>query len=129
MLLDFQRDSFHDIMIFHESWFDRSRDYENGQPASLAEPPEREKKTIASPKLTLSIAWNPSGFRFVDGLPKDLTFHGPSFANKILAQIVVHADSYRPHLANAIQNGINDIPLRLHSVCLIQGGEWHILAR
>jgi hypothetical protein len=45
--------------------------------------PDRKRQTVQSPKLTLTIAWNPSGCHIVKALPKGGKFSAQYYTNNI----------------------------------------------
>jgi hypothetical protein len=76
--------------------------------------PDRERQTVQSPKLMLTIVWNSSGFHIVKALPKGGKFSAQYDTNNILIAISdwrrlagernpnklwVHADNARPRNA------------------------------
>jgi hypothetical protein len=76
--------------------------------------PDRERQTVQSPTLMLTIVWNPSGFHIVKALPKGRKFSTQYYTNNILIAISdwrrlagerspnklwVHADNAPPHNA------------------------------
>jgi histone-lysine N-methyltransferase SETMAR len=76
--------------------------------------PDRARQTVQSPKLMLTIFWNPSGFHIVKALPKGGKFSTQYYTNDIFIAISdwrrlagerspnklwVHADNARPHNA------------------------------
>jgi hypothetical protein len=73
--------------------------------------PDRERQTVQSPKLMLTIVWNSSGFHIVKALPKGGKFSVQHYTNNIFIAISdwrrlagerspnklsVHADNARP---------------------------------
>jgi hypothetical protein len=76
--------------------------------------PDRERQIVQSPKLILTIVWNPSGFHAVKALAKGGKFSAQYSTNNILMAISdwrrlagerspnklwVHVDNARPHNA------------------------------
>jgi hypothetical protein len=57
-----------------ESWFYLNTDYELIWLHPDGEIPERERLTIQSGKVMLTIVWNPSGFHLINVLPKGFKF-------------------------------------------------------
>jgi hypothetical protein len=49
--------------------------------------PDKERQTVQSPKLILTIAWNPSGFHILKALPKGGKFSAQYYTNNILLAI------------------------------------------
>jgi hypothetical protein len=49
--------------------------------------PDRERQTVQSPTLMLTIVWNPSGFHIVKALSKDGKFSAKYYTNNILVAI------------------------------------------
>jgi histone-lysine N-methyltransferase SETMAR len=79
-----------------------------------AEIPEKERHTVQSQKVTLTIVWNAGGFHLVNVLPKGFKFNANYYVTQILdplskwrrtqvgrtnRQLIVHADNTRPHTA------------------------------
>jgi hypothetical protein len=78
---------------------------------------------IQSPKLMITVAWNPSGFQVVAALPMGTKFNAGFYTTEILQRIkdwrgnhgvrrvrrlVVHADNARPHTANLLMSFMED---------------------
>jgi hypothetical protein len=116
--------SWPDIVTLDESWFYLHTD----QPD--AEIPERERHTVQSQKLMLTIVWNPGGFHLVNILPKGFKFNASYYVTQILdplskwrrtqvgrtnRKLIVHADNARPHTAKMTsqfmeQNSMQRVP-------------------
>jgi hypothetical protein len=60
----------HDIVILEESWIYLYCEHDLMWMAPGEIVPDRERQTLQSPKLMLTIGWNPSGFHIVKSLPK-----------------------------------------------------------
>jgi hypothetical protein len=77
----------HDIVILDESWIDLycGQDLMWMAPGEIV--PDRERQTVQSPKLMLTIAWNPSGFHIVKALAKGGKFSAQDETNNILIAI------------------------------------------
>jgi hypothetical protein len=59
----------HDIMTLDESWVYLYTEHEMwASPGETV--PDRDRQTIQSPKLVLTVVWNPNGFHVVKLLPK-----------------------------------------------------------
>jgi hypothetical protein len=98
-----------------ESWFYFASDHDHMWLLEDAEVPTRPKRTIASPKRTLTVFGSPLGFAVVELLPKGAHFDAGYFSMKILAAIVerrpagttedgrrkmgLHFDNASPHTA------------------------------
>jgi hypothetical protein len=70
--------------MFDDSWFDLSTDYESIWALSGDTSPEREIKMINSPKIMLTIVWNPHGFHVIDIFPKGCKFNSNYYISHIL---------------------------------------------
>jgi hypothetical protein len=71
LMLEWQeRRSWHEIMIRDESWFYLHTDHGLIWTRLDAEIPERERHSVQSQKVMLTIVWNPGGFHLVNILPK-----------------------------------------------------------
>jgi hypothetical protein len=122
--------SWHDIVTLNESWF-----YLNiGHGLIWLQPdgeiPERERGTIQSEKVMLTIVWNPSGFHLINVLPKRFKFNASFYVTQILGSLSdwrrtqvgrtnrklwIHADNARPHTATVTlqfmqQNAMSRVP-------------------
>ena len=104
----------HDIVTLDESWIYLSNEHDLMWMAPGETVPDRERQTIQSPKLMLTVVWNPSGFHVVKALPKGAKFNSQYYTNNILVAISdwrqgaggiwqrslwIHADNARPHVA------------------------------
>jgi histone-lysine N-methyltransferase SETMAR len=104
----------HDIVTLDESWIYLYCEHDLMWMAHREIVPDREWQTVQSPKLMLTIVWNPSGFHIVKALPKGGKFRAQYYTNNILIVISdwrklagerssnklwVHADNARPHNA------------------------------
>jgi hypothetical protein len=79
-----ERRPWHDMVTLDESWFYLHIDHELIWAQPDAEIPERERHTIQSQKVMLTIVWNPGGFHLVNILPKRFKFNASSYATQIL---------------------------------------------
>jgi hypothetical protein len=52
------------------------------------EVPDQEKHMIQSPKLMLTLVWNPHGFHVAEAMPKGEIFTAASYIRNILVEIV-----------------------------------------
>jgi histone-lysine N-methyltransferase SETMAR len=124
--------SWHDIMTLNESWFyiNLNTDHELIWIQPDGEIPERERRTIQSEKVMLTIVWNPSCFHLINVLPKGFNFNASFYVTQILGQLSdwwrtqvgrtnrklwVHADNARPHIATVTlqfmqQNAMRRVP-------------------
>jgi hypothetical protein len=79
-----------------------------------AQIPERERHTVQSQKMMLTVVWNPGGFHWVNILPHGFKFNASYYVTQILdppskwrraqvrrtnRKLTVHADNGRPHTA------------------------------
>jgi len=74
-LISMKHHSWRYMIALDESWFYLSTDYESIWLPSGDTAPERERKMINSPKMMLTIVWNPHGFHVIDVLPKGYKFN------------------------------------------------------
>jgi hypothetical protein len=108
------RRQWHDIVTLDESWFYWCSDHDLMWLRPGETVPDRERYTIQSPKLMVTIVWNPNGFHVVDALPKAGKFNAHYYTGNIIYAILiwrqaeggtrpsklwVHADNARPHTA------------------------------
>ena len=130
-----QSRSWHDIVTLDESWFYFSTDHERMWLAPGETVPDRERHLIQSPKMMITIVWNPSGFHIVTALPKGLKFNACYYTREILQEnknwreqqgvgggrkLSVHSDNARPHTAKLSMdflnpNGVTKAPHPLYS--------------
>jgi hypothetical protein len=71
-----------------ESWFYFTKDHEQIWLPSEGRVPEKERKMIQSPKLMLTIAWNPAGFYVIAFLPKGRKFNAQYYLSQVLDPLV-----------------------------------------
>jgi hypothetical protein len=83
-----QRRDWQDIVTLDESWFYFTTDHEQIWLPSEGRVPERERKMIQSPKLMLTIAWNPAGFHVIAFLPKGCKFNAQYYISEVLDPLV-----------------------------------------
>jgi hypothetical protein len=92
--------------------------------------PERERRTIQSEKVMLTIVWNLSVFHLINVLPKGFKFNASFYVTQILGplsdwrrtqigrtnrKLWIHADNARPHTATVTlqfmqQNAMRRVP-------------------
>jgi hypothetical protein len=72
------------IITLDESQFYLSIDHEQIWFRVEEQPPERPRHIIQDPKMMVTIAWNPLGFRLLDALPKGNTFNTEYYRVNIL---------------------------------------------
>jgi hypothetical protein len=99
-------------VTFDESWFYLHTDHELIWAQPDAEIPQRERHTVRSQKVMLTIVWNPGGFHLVNILPKGFKFNASYSVTQILdplskwrsiqvgrtnRKLIVHTDNARPH--------------------------------
>jgi histone-lysine N-methyltransferase SETMAR len=109
-----ERRSWHDIVTLDESWFYLHTDHELIWAQPDPKIPERERHTLQSQKVMLTIVWNPGGFRSINILPKGFRFNASDSVTQILdplskwrraqvgrtnRKLIMHADNARPHTA------------------------------
>jgi len=115
------------IVTLDESWFYFTTDYEAMWLSSSETPPDRERHMVTSPKLMLTIVWNPDGFHVINVLPKGQKFNASYYVENILERVsqfaqasggnrgqafIVHADNARPHTARISQEFLQSSGLR-----------------
>lgn len=125
-----RRRSWHDIVTLDESWFYFTTDYERIWLPQDTSPPERERLTIQSKKMMVTIVWNPAGFCRIAALPKGSKFNTDYYISEILTplaawragqvgatdrKLIVHSDNARPHMAKKVNeffanNGMTRAP-------------------
>jgi hypothetical protein len=79
-----ERRSWHDIATLDESWLYLQTDNELIWAQPDAQIPERERHTVQSQKVMLTIVWNLGGFHFVNILPKGFKFNASCYVIQIL---------------------------------------------
>jgi hypothetical protein len=122
--------SWHDIVTLDESLFYLNTDLEFIWLQPDGEIPKRERCTIQSEKVMLTIVWNPNSFDLINVLPKGFKFNASYYVTQILGPISdwritqvrrtnrklwVHADNARPHTATVTlqsmqQNAMKRVP-------------------
>lgn len=110
--------SWHDIVTLDESWFYLCTDHEMIWLQSDEKVPERERPTIQSKKLMLTIVWNPNGFHLINVLSSGCKFNASHYVTNVLGpltdwravqaggsrrKLIIHADNARPHVATVTQ--------------------------
>jgi hypothetical protein len=137
--------SWHDIVTLDESWFylNLNTDHELMWLQPDGEIPKRERRTIQSEKVMLTIVWNPSGFHLINVLPKGFKFkfNASFYVTLILGplsdwrrtqvgrtnrKLWVHADNARPHAATVTlkfmqQNAMRRVPHPLSPILTRSG--------
>jgi hypothetical protein len=128
----------HHIITLDESWFYFSTDHEMIWLQSDEKVPEREKHTIRSKTLMLTIVGNSSGFYFIDVLSNGCKFNASHDLTNILGpladwrivqgwqsnrRLMIHADNGRPHVATMTeqfleQNAMKRAPHSAYSLDL-----------
>jgi hypothetical protein len=106
--------SWHDIVTLDESSFYLNTDPELSSPRPEEEIPGRERQTVQSQNVMLTIVWNPSGFHVIRVLPKGFKFNATYYTIQILGplsdwrrihigranrKLLVHSDNEPPHIA------------------------------
>jgi transposase len=127
LLNSMKHHSWRNIVTLDESWFYLATDYDSIWLPPAEAPPTREKKMISSPKLMLTIVWNPHGFHIIDILPKGAKFNSDYYISHILTplaeikesigvesqrKLIVHADNARPHTAKKVEEVLESTGLR-----------------
>jgi hypothetical protein len=79
--------SWHDIVTLDESWFYLNTDHELIWLQPDGEIPERERRTIQSEKVMLTIVWNPSGFHLINVLTKWFKSNASCYVTQILGPL------------------------------------------
>jgi hypothetical protein len=77
----------HDVVTLDESRFSWNNDHDLMWLPPGDAVPDRERYTIQSPKLMLTIVWNPGGFHIVNFLPTGCKFNAQYDTNRILLEI------------------------------------------
>jgi histone-lysine N-methyltransferase SETMAR len=105
---------FQQIVTLDEPLFYLSTDHDPMWLPLDQNPDVRARQTVASPKVMVTIAWNPMAFHLIEGLPKGSKFNAGYYISAILEQLAqlpgprggerrgklfVHADNARPHTA------------------------------
>jgi hypothetical protein len=113
-----ERTSWRNIVTLDESWFYLETDYEQVWIPQDAEPPERQRLTIQSKKLMITVVWTPLGFARIAALPKGVKFNSDYYISEILSpllawhrrtagggrgNLIVHADNARPHKSKKVR--------------------------
>jgi histone-lysine N-methyltransferase SETMAR len=111
------------LLASHDSIF--SPDHEQIWLRVEEQPLERPRHTLQAPKMIVTIAWNPLGFRVPDVLPKDITFNAEYYRFDILrgrlllhpqvhgSRLVIHANDTRSHSARKCRTFCEEDRLRL----------------
>jgi hypothetical protein len=114
-MLQHQKDRvWHDTVTLDESCFDFTTDQERIWLPKGTEAPERERVTIYSRKVMVTIVWNPTELYRIVALPKGTKFNTDYYISHIFDPLAewrrnqvggsartlhVHADNARPHTA------------------------------
>jgi hypothetical protein len=77
----------HEIVALDESRIDLYCEHDLMCMAPGEIVPDRERQTVQSPKLMLTIVWNPRGFHIVKAIPKSGKFSAQYYTNNILIAI------------------------------------------
>jgi hypothetical protein len=77
----------HDIVTLDESWIYLFSDHDLMWIAPGEIVVDREWHTVQSPKLMLTVVWNPIGFHVLKALPKGRKFNAQYYVNDILVAI------------------------------------------
>jgi hypothetical protein len=132
-MLQHQKDrAWYDIVTLNECWFYFTTDHERIWLPERTETPERERITVQSREMMVTIVWNPTGFHRIVALPKAMKFNADYYISHIRDSLTewrrsqvrdsdqrlhVHADNARPHTAKKVTeflagNGMKRIPCR-----------------
>jgi hypothetical protein len=87
MLEQQKRRSGDDIVIFDESLFCLNAKHELIWLQPDGEIPERERPTIQSEKVMLTIVWNLSGFHMINVLSKEFKFNAIFYVTQIFGRL------------------------------------------
>jgi hypothetical protein len=79
-----ERRSWHDMVTLDESWFYLNMNHELLWLQQDEENAERERHTVQSEKVMITIVWNPSGFHLIKLLPKRFKFNARYYVTQIL---------------------------------------------
>jgi hypothetical protein len=77
----------HEILTLDQSWIYPYTEHEMMWVSPGETVPDRERQTIQSPELMLTIVWNPSEFHIAKSLPKGTKFNAQYDVNNILIGI------------------------------------------
>jgi lipopolysaccharide export system protein LptC len=109
--------AWHNIITADESWFYFTTDHERVWLRESTEAPEKERITVQSRKMMVTIVWNPTGFCRIVALPKEIKFNADHYISHIFDPLTewqrsqvqdwdrrlhVHADNGRPHTSKKI---------------------------
>jgi hypothetical protein len=76
----------HDIVTLDESWIYLFSEHDLMETAPGEIVVDRERHTVQSPKVMLTVVWNPIGFHVLKALPKGRKFNAQCYTNDILSQ-------------------------------------------
>jgi hypothetical protein len=79
-----ERRSWHDMVTLYELFFYFNMDHELIWLQPDEGIPERERHTVQSEKVMITIAWNPRAFHLIKLLPRDSKFNVSYSGNQIL---------------------------------------------
>jgi hypothetical protein len=106
-ILQHQKDrAWFDIATLDESWYDFMTDHERIWLPERTEAPERERITIHSRKMMVTIFWNSTGFYRIGALLKGMKFNADYYSSHILDPFAQRQRS---------QLGGSDRPLHVHT--------------
>jgi hypothetical protein len=132
-MLHHQKDrAWHDIVTLNECWFYFTTDHEWIWLPEGTEDPERERVTVQSRKMMMTIVWNHTGFYRIVAIPKGMKFNMDHYISHILnplsewrssqvgSKVACPVDSARSHNAKKVTefsagNGIKRPPHRSYS--------------
>jgi hypothetical protein len=84
-MLRHQKDrAWHDIVTFNESWLYFTTDHERIWLPERIGAAERERMTVQSRKIMVTIVWNPTGSYRIVALPKGMKFNVDCYISQIL---------------------------------------------
>jgi histone-lysine N-methyltransferase SETMAR len=111
-----------------KSWFYLNTDHEFIWLQPNAEVPEREKHTVQSEKVMLTIVWNSVGFHLIDFLFRWAKFNGDNYVTNILSplaiwreiqvgktdrKLIVHFDNARPYTPRWTLEFLDQNPVKI----------------
>jgi hypothetical protein len=134
-MLQHQKDrEWHDIITLDEFWFYFATDHGRIWLPEGTEAPERERITIQSRKIMVTIVWNPTGLYQIVALPKGMKFNADYYISQILDPLAewrrsqvagpdrrlhVHVDNAHPRTAKKVTEFLagNGMKTASHSSC------------
>jgi len=102
------------IVTMDEAWFYLSNNFDQIWMPHDEIAPDCPRRMVSTPKIMITIAWNPLGFHAAEVLPKGAKWTAKYYVETILPKIarlrekddhrwlIVHADNARPHTARVV---------------------------